>query len=361
MFITNTLLAQHPRLAGHRAELVAHRNIFRTNTEAMIAANRAHLTGDLLAANALAGMSREYWAQVDAQIIDMRDQEPGIEILNDLLGVQTVLDIGKTASLYNIQGDIADDVAVSIDGQAPYSFDHTDFDNEGDPVPVFTAGFGVNWRHQRGLATVGIDLVLRSQESKQRKFSKKLVSYLLDGDARIVVAGMPGQGLRNHRHTFKVNLGAGGANIDLVTATPEQLIAFFSSGSFAQAMRQNKVRRYSKLWLSSEIMANLSRPYLVTLGTNGATVTGRVLDAISPFIAADSIEESPVLSGNEYLAYVRRRDVVSPLVGMATGVVPLPRFMPQDNYNFQIMGAMGLKVALTADGNSGVQYGADLT
>ncbi len=44
-----------------------------------------------------------------------------MEIVNDLMGVQTVLPIGKTAKLYNVSGDIADDVSISIDGQAPYS------------------------------------------------------------------------------------------------------------------------------------------------------------------------------------------------------------------------------------------------
>jgi hypothetical protein len=51
----------------------------------------------------------------------MRDQEIGMEIVNDLMGVQTVLPVGKTAKLYNVSGDIADDVSISIDGQASYS------------------------------------------------------------------------------------------------------------------------------------------------------------------------------------------------------------------------------------------------
>ncbi|MEN1557787.1 major capsid protein, partial [Pseudomonas aeruginosa] len=110
-----------------------------------------------------AGLGREFWAEIDAQIIQYRNQETGMEIVNDLLQVQTVLPIGKTAKLYNVVGDIADDVSVSIDGQAPYSFDHTEYNSDGDPIPVFTAGYGVNWRHAAGMNTVGIDLVLDSQ------------------------------------------------------------------------------------------------------------------------------------------------------------------------------------------------------
>src|SRR5690606_10932578 len=123
------------------------------------------------------------------------------EIVNDLLGVQTVLPIGKTAKLYNIAGDIADDVKVTMDGQAPYSFDHTEYDNDGDPIPVFTAGYGVNWRHAAGLSSVGIDLVLDSQSAKLRKFNKQLVSYVLNGNSKIQVQNYPAQGLKNHRNT----------------------------------------------------------------------------------------------------------------------------------------------------------------
>lgn len=52
--------------------------------------------------------------------------------------------------------------------------------------------------------------------------------------------------------------------------------------------------------------------------------------------------------------------MISPLVGMAVGVVPLPRLMPQSNYNFQIMSAEGLQIKKDGEGLSGVVYGANL-
>ncbi|EOZ5729181.1 major capsid protein, partial [Enterobacter hormaechei] len=51
---------------------------------------------------------------------------------------------------------------------------------------------------------------------------------------------------------------------------------------------------------------------------------------------------------------------ISPLVGMAVGVVPLPRPMPQSNYNFQIMSAEGLQIKKDGEGLSGVVYAANL-
>jgi len=151
-------------------------------------------------------------------------------------------------------------------------------------------------------------------------------------------------------------------NIDLTTATPAQLLAFFGpTGAFGLTARANKVAAYDVLWLSSEIMANLSKPYLIDVngGTN-AVVSGTVLDAIRKFIPAKDIRQTFALSGNEFFGYQRRQDVISPLVGMAVGVVPLPRPMPQSNYNFQIMSAEGLQIKKDGEGLSGVVYGANL-
>lgn len=358
MFLTQAAIAANPRLMGHYQELQANRNIWNTQQEAMIAANRASMTPEMLVANAVQGLSQTFWAEIDRQIIQARNQETGMEIVNDLLTVQTVLPIGKTAKLYNVVGDIADDVSVSLDGQAPYSFDHTEYNSDGDPIPVFTAGYGVNWRHAAGLQTVGIDLVLDSQAAKLRKFNKRLVSYVLDGDSRIQVDAYPAQGLRNHRNTIKINLGsgAGGANIDLTTATATELIAFFSTGAFGKAAMANKVTSYDVVWLSPQIMLNMSQAYFV----NGQAV-GTVMDQVKRFAPRiREFRESFALNGNEFLGYERRQDVVTPLVGMATGVVPLPRPLPQVNYNFQIMAAMGLQIKRDDEGLSGVIYGANL-
>ena len=74
------------------------------------------------------------------------------------------------------------------------------------------------------IVTVGIDLALESQSAKMRKFHKKRVDFYLNGAPSIVVEGMPAQGMKNHRNTQKINLGsgAGGANINLTTATPAE-------------------------------------------------------------------------------------------------------------------------------------------
>ncbi|MBM9570506.1 hypothetical protein INP82_24410, partial [Citrobacter sedlakii] len=280
MYFSKETLATNSRLGGHWNELWANRNMWNAHHDAMIAANRSNMTPEWLAVNAVGGFTRDFWAEIDRQVLQLRDQEVGMEIVNDLIGVQTVLSVGKTAKLYNVVGDIADDVSVSIDGQAPFSFDHTEYASDGDPIPVFTAGYGVNWRHAAGLNSVGIDLVLDSQMAKMRKFNQKRVNYYLNGDPNIQVQSYPAQGIKNHRNTKKINLGsgAGGANIDLTTATMTQLFEFFGKGTFGTLARANKVAAYDVMWVSPEIWANLAQPYVV----NGV-VSGNVLNAVLPF------------------------------------------------------------------------------
>lgn len=299
------------------------------------------------------GPARDFWKSVDNQVVELRAQEVGMEIITDLLPVQTVLPIGKTVKLYNLVGDIADDVAISMDGQAPYSFDHVDYDSDGDPVPIIQAGFGVNWRHWQGMKTVDMDVALDSQRAKQREYNRKLVGLALDGVDSIKVDGKQSQGLRNHRHTNKIDLTV--AAINLTSAAAAAMLAFFQ-GPVATLLTANRIQKLDVLWVSMEIWDNMSKVYV----ENGVTV-GTVRQYLERFSRIGEIRGTFALTGNEFLGYVRSRDVVSPLVGMPTSTLPLPRPMPESNYNFRIMGAMGMQVKADANGMGGVFYGANLT
>lgn len=347
MYFTKENLAANSRLQAHWAELWAQRNIYNNQHNAMIAANKANMTTEMLACNAVGGFEKEFWKEIDNQIIELNTEEIGIEIVNDLMAVQTVLPIGKTLKMYSVAGDINDEVVMSMDGQVPHGFDHTEYGSDGDPIPMFAAGYGVNWRHAAGLNTVGIDLALDSQRLKLKKFNKARVDFYLNGNERMVVDGHKAMGLKNHKNTQQLNL-----TIDLTSAGFEEIIDFFTVGEFGVLARNNFVAKYDRLWVSPEIMANLARPHIV----NGAIV-GSVLDVIKPFAPVGEITQTFALKGNEILGYQRRKDVVTPLIGMTTGVVPLPRFMPTDNYNFRIMSAEGLQITSDMLGRSGVVYG----
>ncbi|MCV5094200.1 DUF6260 family protein [Escherichia coli] len=347
MYFTKENLATNARMQGHWNELWAQRNIFNAQHDAMIAANKANMTSEMLACNAVGGFAKEFWKEIDNQIIELNTEEIGIEIVNDLMAVQTVLPIGKTLKMYSVSGDINDEVVMSMDGQAPHGFDHTEYGSDGDPIPMFAAGYGVNWRLAQGLNTVGIDLALDSQRLKLKKFNKARVQFYLNGNENIKVDGHKAMGIKNHKNTQQLTL-----TTDLTTAQFDALIDFFTIGEFGVLARNNFVAKYDIMWVSPEIMANLARPHIV----NGAVV-GSVLQTVMPFAPVGEIRQTFVLKGNEIIAYQRRRDVISPLVGMTTGVVPLPRFMPTDNYNFRIMSAEGLQITCDMLGRSGVVYG----
>ncbi|ENO7490617.1 hypothetical protein ACB453_001344 [Escherichia coli] len=347
MYFTKENLATNARMQGHWKELWAQRNIFNDQHDAMIAANKANMTAEMIACNAVGGFEKSFWKEIDNQIIELNTEEIGIEIVNDLMAVQTVLPIGKTLKMYSVSGDINDEVVMSMDGQAPHGFDHTEYGSDGDPIPMFAAGYGVNWRLAQGLNTVGIDLALDSQRLKLKKFNKARVQFYLNGNENIKVDGHKAMGIKNHKNTQQLTL-----TTDLTTAPFDDLIDFFTIGEFGVLARNNFVAKYDVMWVSPEIMANLARPHIV----NGAVV-GSVLQTVMPFAPVGEIRQTFALKGNEIIAYQRRRDVITPLVGMTTGVVPLPRFMPTDNYNFRIMSAEGLQITCDMLGRSGVVYG----
>lgn len=347
MYFTKENLATNARMQGHWNELWAQRNIFNAQHDAMIAANKANMTSEMLACNAVGGFAKEFWKEIDNQIIELNTEEIGIEIVNDLMGVQTVLPIGKTLKMYSVSGDIDDEVVMSMDGQVPHGFDHTEYGSDGDPIPMIAAGYGVNWRLAQGLNTVGIDLALDSQRLKLKKFNKARVQFYLNGNENMVVDGHKAMGIKNHKNTQQLTL-----TTDLKTAQFDELIDFFTTGEFGVLARNNFVAKYDVMWVSPEVMANLARPHIV----NGAVV-GSVLNTVMPFAPVGEIRQSFALTGNEIIAYQRRRDVISPLIGMTTGVVPVPRTMPTDNYNFKIMSAEGLQITCDMLGRSGVVYG----
>src|SRR5690606_33813296 len=133
---------------------------------------------------------------------------------------------------------------------------------------------------------------LDSQAAKARKFNKRLVSYVLDGDASNQVQSYPAQGLRNHRNTAKNDLGAGGANINLTSASQNDIAAFFTSGAFGQTARDNFVEAYDVLWVSPQIWANLMKPATVTIGGNSLLSGGTVLSVVQGFAPARSIRQT---------------------------------------------------------------------
>uniref|UniRef100_UPI000A964396 major capsid protein n=2 Tax=Yersinia TaxID=629 RepID=UPI000A964396 len=56
--------------------------------------------------NAAGILTRDFWQEVDNQIIQIRDNDQGREFLTDLQSIGTPINPGKTAKLYTVGQDI---------------------------------------------------------------------------------------------------------------------------------------------------------------------------------------------------------------------------------------------------------------
>lgn len=352
-YFTAKALAANKLLAEQMSELEYQRALFNNRQEIIVNGHRKTLNPVHMACNAVLG--RDFWVEVDSAMSSQREGALGIEILNDLQDLVRTLPVGKTLYGYRNPGDIATDVSVSIDGGQPYSFDKAEGSADGDPVPVFTSGYGANWRDVEQYRGMDYSLIADSQDAKMKVHYEKLVDYTLFGDDKISVAGYQGQGLTNHRNTYKIDLGTSGANIDLTTATGANLIAFFTTGAFGQGAQSNRVAGYDVVWVSYGIWNNLRKEF---------TDSGVTTDAMKRIVANGVVREfRPTfkLVGNELLGYVRNRSVIQLPVGAATGITALPRDLPQSPYNFQIMTVQGVQVRQQYNGYSGVVYAKALS
>lgn len=298
----------------------------------------------------------DFWRETDRTSIQVKDNDQGREFLTDIMGLAKPLSIGKTSNAYAKGTDLSKNVERSMDFKVPVDFDHNENVYDSDPIPAFTAGYGVNFRKAVGGLTEGIDFALDAQALKMKWVLSNIADYMLTGDSKIKVDGAVGQGIRNHRNTYQVNLGSGtvggvvGANIDFTTATNDQIIAFFTV-YLASALDNNFVDRLDVLWVSPEIMRVLQRPLAGSAGFKDGTLETEILK----FARIGAFKRTFKLSGGQAMfGYVRSADFIRPLVGASVAVVPMPRLMPQDNYNFMIYGAMGLQIRNDYAGRCGV-------
>lgn len=310
-----------------------------------------------LVKNAADQFGVKWWADIDRRAIQVRDNDKGRELLTDLMKLSTPVDIGYTFKTYGIGGDIDDEVKISMDGNTPIVYDHVDYESDGNPIPIFQCGFGINWRKWLGHQHANLQTVADSQALKLKDMFEAMVDYVLDGSEKIQVNGKPAQGIRNHRNTKKIDLTVAG--IDLTASgTSNDAILMFWNQTFALNLDANYVAgKIDVVWISPEIERRMNIPFSNSQGFKGGTLKTFVLE----FGRVGEFRTTYKLKGNEFIAYNRDRDAISPLVAQAVGTVPVERRAPKDNFNFEIWGAMGLEIKADANGRGSVFYAGKLT
>lgn len=333
------------------AEVGAQRETFHVHESNL--AELAASTG--LVTNAAAVLPRDAWLEMDTITRRVMRDDEGENFMRDLMALARPVNIGKIAFGYRVSSD-AGTVRRSISGQVPEVVGKVEYDYRRTLVPIFNTGYGRSWREWNTMQSESFDALGDDQEAHTAAIRRDMATYALNGDTSITFEGAVGYGIRNHPFAKAINLGsaAGGFSIDLTsgTTTPDAIDTFFTLG-IGGTVRANKLAgRKVNLYVSPEIMQNFSRSFSGSQGYK----PGRLIDYLRTHPNINKIDETSLLSGNEFFAFVPDATFIRPLVGMAVNTTAMVRTNPVDDYNFLIMGAMGIDIRADWNGASGVFY-----
>lgn len=303
--------------------------------------------------NAAAVLPRDAWMELDTITRRVMRADEGQAWMIDLMPLAKPVNIGKLVHMNRVASDSNNPVIRSMSGQVPVPMDKVTYDYRGTPVPIFSDGYGREWREWNTLTSENFDALADDQEGATAKIRRDQALYVLNGDATIRFQGYQGYGIRNHPLAKSINLGtgAGGASINLTTATADQLDAFFS-GPFGAMLDANLIVGKVNLYISPEIARAWDKAYSGAAGNK----PGTIMDFLKTNRRINKIAVSFELSGNEFFGFVPNADYIRPLVGMAVNTTGITRLNPTDNYQFLVMGALGLEIRADYNGKAGVFY-----
>lgn len=313
-----------------------------------------HQTEDALAAvsNSAAILPRDAWMDLDDITRRVMRSDEGRAYMDDLMPLAKAVNIGKLVHLNRVSSD-AGSVVRSLSGQVPIAMDKVTYDYRGSPVPIFQTGYGREWREWNTLQSENFDALADDQEAHVAKLRRNQADYVLNGDATINVGGYPAYGIRTSPLSKSINLGsaAGGANIDLTTATSDAVEAFVNN-VIGKMLDDNFIADGVNLYISPEIARHWDTPYSLAAGFKA----GSLREQIASNRRINKIATTFELTGNEIFGFVPRAEFIRPIVGMATSTYAVPRNMPNANYQFMVWGALGLDIRADFNGRTGVFY-----
>jgi len=314
-----------------------------------------HQTEEAFAAvqNASAVLPRDAWLELDGITRRVMRTDEGSSYMNDLMPLAKAVDIGVLVSLNRVSSDVGAPVMRSMSGQVPVALDKVTYAYRGTPVPIFADGYKREWREWRTLQNANFDALADDQEATTAKIKRDMALFSLNGDASIVVQGYQAYGIRTNPLSKTINIGASGNNIRLdLPATTSDAIEAFINGPFGAMLDANLVNQKVNIYVSPEIMRNFDRPYS---GSSGFKI-GSLREALESNRRINKIVQTFELTGNEFFGFVPSAEYIRPLVAMAVNTTAGARMNPTDNYQFLVMGAMGLEIRADFNNRSGVFY-----
>lgn len=303
--------------------------------------------------NAAVVLPRDAWLEMDGITRRVMRDDEGQAWMRDLMPLAKAVNIGKLVHLTRTSSDTSNPVIRSMSGQVPVPLDKTVYDYRGTVVPIFADGYGREWREWNTLQSENFDALADDQEGATAKLRKDMAKYVLDGDSSIVFQGYTAYGIRTSPLSKSINLGsgAGGANIDLTTASSDAVDGFITQ-TLGAMLDANLIAGKVNLYVSPQIARNLDKSYSGSSGFKNGTL----LQYLLTNRRINKIEVSFLLNGNEFFGFVPSAEYIRPLVGMAVNTTAKTRLNPTDNYQFLVMGALGLEIRADYNGKSGVFY-----
>lgn len=300
--------------------------------------------------NSTAILPRDAWQDLDDITRRVMRADEGAAWMDDLMPLAKPVNIGKIVVLNRVSGD-AGAVTRSISGQVPVGLDKVGYDYRGTVVPVFSSGYGREWREWNTLQSENFDAISDDQEAITAKIKRDNALFVLNGDPTIVFQGYTAYGIKNSPYSKIINVGPSGSNIDLTTAGWAALDGFFN-GAFGAMLDANLIVGKVNLYVSPEIMRNLDQQ----INPSAGSTLGTRLEQLLKNRRLNKIAVSFELSGNQFFGFVPSAEYIRPRVGMATNTTAMPRTMPTANYQFLVMNAMGIEIRADINGRSGVFY-----
>lgn len=302
---------------------------------------------------------RDVYQDFDNVTVEVMRLDDGDAFLNDLLGLNTSVSIGKLTQQFRQASD-AGRIQSSMSGQVGVKMDQVEYKYDGCIIPVHDGGFSRNWREVEAQGSEGFDALIDDQREVVKSMRIHYADAWLDGHKDkngqfMNIDGVQWEGVRGDSRVEQFNIGASGLNFDftLDTNSGEDIKAAFIAVR-DQLTIENKCGMDITFYVSEEISSNLERKFSTQYD---AKIIHQELEDLR---RVAGIKVSNKLVGNEMFGMVLNRDKVRVVTGMGINTVAMPRARYNDNHEFAVWGAAGYQVRNDYYGNTCVIYAADM-
>ena len=346
-YLDKTIVANSRAAKGQWEEVIRRRKAFTANEQ-----HFGQLHG--MEVNAAARIPQDVYRDFDSQTKQLMTGDEGGVILDILMPLARSVPIGKIVSEYRKVSD-ATDAQSSISGQHRKPMDKVTYDYDGALVLIHDAAFGREWRELEAMRSEDFDGLIDDQAAAVRAVRRQLVDNFLNGSPGTLYKGQASFGIKNSPNTQALDLGLGGLNTDLTSATTTfaEIEAVFINTLQVLQGAANNVEQDITFVVSSDIWFNLLRR-----GSNEQSFRTfleqlRTLPGVANIVKTNGAN---ALSGNEFIAMAASGQFIQPVVGMGMTTTPMQRLTPYADWQSLVWSAAGLQIKADAAGRSGVLY-----